>query len=353
MIYLGYLILLIYCYQVYTFSRGWNKLVSYSSHNYPKLSVVIAFRDEEKNIPFLLKDLAKQDYPIEHVEFIFVDDFSTDNSMNLLKASNLNLKILQSDIEGKKASINLGVKSSKHNIILTTDADCRISSKWISQMMAPFDDAYIHMVSGPVAYTNLYSFFDKCQAVEFMSLIGSAAGAIGVGKAFMCNGANMAFRKTIFSSTNEHIASGDDVFLLHHIKKNNGKVTFVKDALATVYTDPKPNLSSFINQRKRWASKSTSYQDLSALWISGIVFLSNLFLLILLITTQFKTLLIFFLIKSLVDYAFINQLSYFFFFKKYLSYFWILTLIYPLYIVWVAISSQLSTFEWKGRKRKQ
>lgn len=350
---LVYVLLFIYCYQIFTFYRGWQKLTTFSSNYFPKLSVVIAVRNEESSIPNLLQDLSKQDYPLEHIEFIIVDDFSTDNSLKLLQASELDLKILQADIEGKKAAINLGVQSSIHDIILTTDADCRLSSKWVSQLMAPFKDDNIQLVSAPVAYTNLNTFFDKFQAIEFMSLIGAAAGAIGSNKAFMCNGANMAFRKSIFSSTNQHITSGDDVFLLHHIKRNQGLVAFVKDPSATVYTNPKPNLSSFINQRKRWASKSTAYRDLSALWISAIVFLTNLLPLILFITMQFKVLLFFLLVKSAVDYLFINQLSRFFFYQKYLAYFWLMTLVYPLYIVWVSLSSQVGTFEWKGRKHKR
>ena len=57
------------------------------------------------------------------------------------------------------------------------------------------------MVSGPVAYHSLDNDFKKIQALEFMSLIGTGAGAIGIQNAFMCNGANMAFRTSIFSNT--------------------------------------------------------------------------------------------------------------------------------------------------------
>ena len=68
---------------------------------------------------------------------------------------------------------------AQYDIILTTDADCRLSSNWVNKLMAPFSDDSIHLVSGPVSYTNLNTVFDKFQAIEFMSLIGSGAGAIG------------------------------------------------------------------------------------------------------------------------------------------------------------------------------
>lgn len=353
MILLIAIIALVYIRQVHLFYKGWHKLKAYDIDFTPKVSIVIALRNEEDNIPYLLEDLSKQDYPQDHLEFILVDDFSIDNSYDLLSNSDLPLKVMRSSDEGKKAAINSGLSSAKYDFILTTDADCRLSSNWVEQMLAPFSDDKIHLVSGPVSYTNLNTVFDKFQAIEFMSLIGSGAGAIGVDKAFMCNGANMAFRKSIFSSTNEHIASGDDVFLLHHVKKSNGKIAFVKEQSAIVFTSPKESVAEFINQRKRWAAKSSSYTDATAQWISIVVFLTNLLILLLLITGKFKLFFALFIIKLLIDYRFVKSLSQFFFYEKYLSYYWLMSCLYPIYIVWVAFSSQLSSFEWKERLHKR
>ena len=54
-------IVLIYSYQVYRFYKGWYNLNIFESDVTPKVSVVIALRNEEENIPFLLEDLSKQD----------------------------------------------------------------------------------------------------------------------------------------------------------------------------------------------------------------------------------------------------------------------------------------------------
>ena len=346
-------IVLIYSHQVYRFYKGWHNLDPFESDISPKVSVVIALRNEEENIPFLLEDLFKQDYSSDCLEFILVDDFSDDNSYDLLKQSSLPLKVLRSEEEGKKAAISSGVAVAQYDIILTTDADCRLSSNWVKQMLAPFSDDSIHFVSGPVSYTNLNTLFDKFQAIEFMSLIGSGAGAIGANKAFMCNGANMAFRKSIFADTKGHIASGDDVFLLHHVKKSGAKIVFVKEQSAIVFTSPKASLKAFFNQRKRWAAKSSSYTDATAQWISTVVFLINLTLLLLLFTAKFNLFLVVFFIKLIVDYLFVKSLSRFFFYEKYLSYCWLMAFLYPFYVVWVAVSSQFSSFEWKERKHQR
>jgi len=350
---LSIFIVLIYSYQIYRFSIGWYNIKSYKSGVIQNVSIVIAFRNEEENIPFLLEDLSKQDYPSEYLELIFVDDFSNDNSFELLSQSDMPLKLLRSKHEGKKAAISCGINLAHNDIILTTDADCRLSSNWVNQMLAPFCDDSVHLVSGPVSYTNLSTMFDKFQAIEFISLIGAGAGSIGINKAFMCNGANMAFRKALFAETKAHIASGDDVFLLHYIKQLKGDIVFVKEKSAIVYTSPKSTLKAFINQRKRWAAKSSYYSDITAKWISILVFLMNIILIILLFTSKLNIFLVIFFIKIIVDYLFVKSLSRFFSYQKYLSYYWLVAIIYPIYIVWVSLSSQFSSFEWKERKHQR
>ena len=114
------------------------------------------------------------------MQFIFIDDSSEDKSFQIVKASSLNIDLLSSQGSGKKAAIECGVAKAKYDIILTTDADCRLSEDWISSMVSPFVEKEIKLVSGPVAYHGFDNDFKKIQALEFMSLIGSGAGAIGI-----------------------------------------------------------------------------------------------------------------------------------------------------------------------------
>ncbi|MBL6658019.1 MAG: glycosyltransferase [Flavobacteriales bacterium] len=353
MIVLYSILLLLYLFQIKSYSKGWSSLPTVSPVNDIELSILVAFRNEAKHLPFLLSDLENQNYSLDKVQFIFVDDSSEDNSFEIVKSSSLNITLLSSEGSGKKAAIELGVNNAKHDVILTTDADCRLSKDWISLMVSPFSEKDVQLVSGPVAYHGLDNAFKKFQALEFMSLIGSGAGAIGVQKAIMCNGANMGFRTSAFSNTEKDIASGDDVFLLHHVKKNNGKISFVKDSKAIVSTEPKPTLSEFLNQRKRWASKTSSYKDVSAQWVSLLVFLANLSFVALFIKEQILALIIFYLFKAVVDFLFLRKLCRFFEYDIPFYVFFILELVYPFYIVWVAISSQFGQYKWKGRKYKK
>lgn len=353
MIVLLSIILLFYLIKINSFSKGWSILPSFSSTNEIDVSVLIAFRNEAKHLPLLLSDLENQNYPLNKVQFIFVDDFSEDNSLEIINSSSLKIDVLTSKGTGKKSAIELGVSNATNHIILTTDADCRLTTDWISLMVSPFKNEEVQLVSGPVAYHKLDNFFKKSQALEFMSLIGSGAGAIANKKSFMCNGANMAFRSSMFSNTEKEIASGDDVFLLHHVKNNNGKIVFIKDPKAIVSTEPKDTLSEFLNQRKRWASKTSAYKDSSAQWISLLVFLTNLSFLILLINGDFLGLSAFYFLKSIVEFMFLKKLCRFFEYDIPFYIFFVLQLIHPFYIVWVAFSSQIGHYNWKGRTYKK
>lgn len=353
MITLYSILLLLYLLQIKSYSKGWSSLPSVAPIKELELSVLVAFRNEEKHLPLLLSDLENQNYPLSKVQFIFIDDSSEDNSFEIIKTSSLKIDLISSEGNGKKAAIECGVAKAKYDIILTTDADCRLTEDWITSMVTPFTEKDIQLVSGPVAYHGLDNDFKKVQALEFMSLIGSGGGAIGIQKAFMCNGANMAFRTSIFSNTEKEIASGDDVFLLHHVKKNKGKITFAKNQKAIVSTEPKPTLSGFLNQRKRWASKTSAYKDASAQWVSLLIFLVNLSFIALFINEQLFVLTVFYLIKFIVDFMFLRKLCRFFEYDIPFYVFCILEIIYPFYIVWVAISSQIGHYSWKGRRYKK
>ena len=281
-----------------------------------------------------------------------VDDHSLDDTVKIID-SFPNVVLLRASQEGKKAAIAEAVQAAKHTIILTTDADCRLSNTWVEKMTAPFASKEVSLVAGPVAFQDEETYFEKAQSLEFISLIASGAGAIGAKQAFICNGANLAFRKLIYAAVDTDKASGDDVFLLHHAKKNGSKIVFVKDQEAIVFTSPKENLYTLLQQRKRWAAKSSDYQDMHAKRISWIVFLSNFCLLLLLFTGTCIEVFIAFVFKAIIDYSILKKAVVFFQKEDIFRYFYPLQILYPFYIVYVAVASQIASFEWKGRTYKK
>ena len=361
--YLVAFILSLYVILIIIYRIGWEKLSNFQEVEYtPFVSVVIAMRNESKHVNRLLEEITNQMYSKKKYEIIIVNDHSTDETLELLhqfKSPLIKVFSLQENEGGKKRAVKKAVSIAKGDIIITTDADCSVKPYWISKIAACFIDKKIKLVAGPVAFYNSNNIFCDLQSLEFSSLIGSSAGAIGVNRAILCNGANMAFRKNVFLSkdniSNEKIVSGDDVFLLHSLKRlYKESVFFIKDQDAIVMTQASITLSEFINQRKRWAAKSVKYKDLDTVFVSYLILLTNLTFVALLIATMinfdlFFLFALFYFIKFTVDFLILYPVLNFFNRKDLLK--WILPfeIIYSFYIIFIVLNSFSSSFIWKDR----
>jgi len=277
------------------------------------VSVVIACRNEEKLISPIIDDILSQEYNPDYFELIIVDDNSTDRSYQIARGYNniKNLTVLKNKGAGKKKAIRTGVEASRGSLIVTTDADCRINKKWLKTIVSFYQENNPDMIICPVALENDVGVFNWFQELEFLSLQGITAGTAAEGKPVMCNGANLAFSKEVYkqhaSDLHEELISGDDVFLLHNIKKESGKILWLESENAYVITRPEPSLKSFLIQRTRWTSKTGSYNDSYTIILAIVTLFTILFQLSMLILGLFNTvfLLVFFtafFLKSIPDF---------------------------------------------------
>lgn len=367
MLFLFLIVLFLYVLLIGRYIIGWYKIGSTRKEYFcPNVSVVIAIRNEENEIARLLRNLGAQIYPVGKLEFIFINDHSSDNTVQLLETCTLDsFRIINmpDGKSGKKSAISMGVSLASGDIILASDADCYFNVNWVRCMTKYFADDNIKLVSGPVDFNRYNSFFQKLQVLEFLSLIGSGAGAIGIQNAIFCNGANMAYRKETFIEVNsfkdDTIVSGDDVFLLHNIKaKYPESIAFAKDRDAIVTTNSPITFKEFINQRKRWAAKSSAYKDASSIYTSYLVLLTNFSFLFLLGMFFFDDsmlfyFLIFYVFKFSVDLFLLYPVLNFFNRKELIKWIFPFELFYSIYIILIVILSFSTKFEWKGRKYKK
>jgi len=333
-----------------------------------RVSVIIPARNEEDHLDNLLNDLAAQDYPRDRYEVIVVDDHSTDRTAEITEKFRLmkpgfNFKLIRSDVDesagSKKRALTSGVHAAAGEVILTTDADCRLGPGWITAMAAFFRDRSIQLTAGPVTYHDAKGFLNRFQALEFLGMMASGAGAVKAGLPFICNGANLAYRRETFLALqgfhgNEKYVSGDDVFLMHRIKRHRGRYSigfaFTKDAL--VKTTPAENVKAFFRQRIRWASKSKGYYDRTALFTTMSVFFLNLAMVMFFFTGFFypPVLLVFpgaVLIKSIIDLPLLRGVTQFTEQRRLLHGYLLFQLIYPFYVVTTGLLSLLLPVNWK------
>lgn len=357
---------LLYIVIIASFFIGWLKLPSYkllNSNFSDKITVLIAYRNEEKHLPHLLSDLKNQDYPKDLLEIILINDHSTDRSEEITKenrSENILTLNLSPGETGKKAALRKGMEICNGQLIVTTDADCSLPPRWISAIAAFYRQFKPKMIVGPVSLTcpkNIAGYF---QHIEFLSLQGSTAGAIAIGHPVMCNGANMAFTREclpIIRETyqNQTTSSGDDIFALLAIKKMFGnEIMFLKSREAIVKTAPSETITGFFNQRKRWSKKAKFYTD-SAILTTGVsVLLMNALLLVLFIVAltgngwKYFTLLI--ILKSCVDFPFLFSVSKYYSTTKNMFWFPVIQSFYFLYVTITFVASLIGQYTWKSRK---
>ena len=333
-------------------------------------SIVIPARDEEANIGACLASILANSYPTHLYEIIVINDHSTDQTAAIvadlqLEYPNLKLINLADHTSAglnayKKKAIELAIAQSNGQWIITTDADCQVKKNWLSLFDAYIQETGTVFVAAPVQFTHSGNFISLFQELDFLSLQGITAAAVGAGAHTMCNGANLAYQKKAFYEVGQfagidQIASGDDMLLMQKIKKAYpGKLGFLFHQDAIVSTLPMPNWKSFINQRIRWASKGTHYQDKSIFWVLLLVYLVNLSLLLLLIIgliqQDLSAILYLVLFKTGVELFFLYPVSRFFGQTATLLYF---PFMQPVHICYTVIAGWLGKFgnyQWKGRK---
>jgi cellulose synthase/poly-beta-1,6-N-acetylglucosamine synthase-like glycosyltransferase len=364
---------LLYTAMTCAFIFGWIRTNGSSSGSSGSVSIaiVIAVRNEESNIAACLSAVLSQTYPKDKMEIVVVDDHSEDNTSGIVKsfcALHSNLKLIRAEGAGKKAAIATAIKNTRAELIITTDADCTMSSEWIESIVAFYEKAGASMIAGPVSFVNERSFLEKMQELELMAIMGSTAGSLYFDKAIMCNGANLAYKRSVFNQLEgfkgiDGNASGDDVLLMYKVGKTyKSAIQFLKDERAVVYTSPKNSLSDFIEQRKRWASKGFSAFNTETRYVSMIVYFFCFFMILMGILSGLASIksrvylpfleicLILGGIKCIFDFLLLFLAATFFKKRHYLYLFLPGQFIYLFYVVVTGLIGSRGRFEWKGRK---
>lgn len=334
-------------------------------------TIVVPFRNEAKNLPKLLQSFSTLNYPQELIEIIMVDDFSSDVSERIciqwrMQHDGIDTTLLENlrlSSSPKKDAIARAMPIAKHDWIVTTDADCRVPKNWLLTLDNFIQVAQPEMVVGAVVYQTKNNWFHQFQQLDLLSLQGVTIGSFGMGKPFMCNGANFAYTKKLFQAVggfagNDKIASGDDVFLLQKaVVHSPEKVRYIKSTDSIVKTKPENDLYKLVMQRVRWASKTTGYKSAYAQVLAVAVLLMNASLVVGFCmavsgTFAWRLLLGVFAVKYVVDYFLLYKTNAYLRPGK-----WLLPLassvVYPLFSSLVAVYSLVGPYTWKGSTYKK
>ena len=342
-----------------------------TNSKYPFVSVVIAAKNEESNIANLLNCLKNQNYPNDKYEVIICNDNSIDNTDKIVdyfkndfpNLNLINIKNTPDSWAGKKWALYNGIKKSKGEIILQTDADCIVNSEWINAIVSQFIDDSVGFVCGlaPLYSKGKDSFYNKIFLLDSVAQDAFIACAIGKGITLSATGRNIAYRKNYFFQANgyddiNNIISGDDDLLLHKIVFHvNCKVKFIVHKNATVFSSPPSNFNQFINQRLRFASKGFIYYQ--KYFISNelkvilpFLYLVNLSVVGSLLIFCYNTSILYllpFIIKIIPELLYIYSFKNYSHLKNDLFAIIFTTVIHPFYIILFGLCGPIYNFKWK------
>lgn len=347
----------------------------------PFVSVVVAARNEEAGIGACLHAIRSNDYPAHLFEIIVVDDGSDDATAArvgavqeyqavhadayattvLPPAPDIRL-IRMADFPeaftgAKNAALRRGIETAHGDILITTDADCIVGPRWIRTMVNWFT-AETGFVAGPVRYRPGNTLFGKLQALEFLALVATGAGGMGMNRPNMCNSANVAYRRVVYDHFRALRRSGpgeDEVWAQRLAAETSWRVRFCAAPEALVETEPVLSRSAFWRQRRRWAGTGPRYPDGALVAAIFGVYFFYVMLLMSLVAACFVPLLrpvvmAVFGLKVIVEAALLYPACTHFGQAALFRYFIPEQLLQIPYVVFVGLAAATGNTHWKGRK---
>jgi cellulose synthase/poly-beta-1,6-N-acetylglucosamine synthase-like glycosyltransferase len=328
--------------------------------DFPTVTIIVAARNEEENILRCLVSLDRQIYPEGKIEFIIVDDKSTDSTGKLIdeftsgkeKFKKIVTEKQVGHLKGKTNALANAIEIAQGEVIITTDADCEAPADWVYTTLSYFDKD-VGMVNGFTTQV-AKDFFGGMQALDFIYLLTIASGTINLGYPISCIGNNMAYRKKAYLDVGGYESlpfsvTEDSLLLLEIDRLKKYKIIYPLDKNALVSSEPCKNFKELYRQKKRWAVGGINVPFRGYL-IMATAFIVNLFVLLtpLFFSHVWLYLAVF---KLATDFFVLYPVHKILGLIKNLKYFFIFELYYTLYVLTLPFILLINRkVVWKARK---
>ena len=262
------------------------------------VSVIICAQDEAENLRKFLPEIYAQNHP--DFEVILVNDRSIDDTFDVMKEFEETyphktklVNVPRSNdsrlMGNKKYALTLGIKASKNNILLFTDADCQpAGNNWIEWMTKYFNSGK-QIVLGYGKYAKKSGFLNKLIRFETLQTALQYFSYALKGMPYMGVGRNLAYTKDLFMQNNgfySHldIMSGDDDLFVNETATSENTAICVHPESFSI-SQPKQTWKSYIHQKRRHISTASHYKakhrnllgwyyvSLLGFWLTAVVLL--------------------------------------------------------------------------------
>ncbi len=317
----------------------------------PKISILIAARNEEKNIPFLLKSLQNLSYPTHLLEIKIGNDHSDDRTEAIVRTflpqmPHLQLYNIEDSIAGLKGKTNVLAQLAKEasgDYLFFTDADIEVPKNWIESMLSLSNNADVLVGTTFVKGKNVFSI---CQALEWLFVLFFMQKLSKWDIPSTGMGNNMAIRRTVYHAIGGYEKIGfsivEDYALYREAIDQGYSFSHIFDAQVMTKTMPPEH---FFEQRKRWMTGAfqsktiLTFPAILQILLFPILLILSLFslkwsLIIMIIQILINQTIGFFLLKKIKKFKLFKYLP---IYTLYMNIFWFLQFLYfilPNKVVW-------------------
>jgi 1,2-diacylglycerol 3-beta-glucosyltransferase len=324
------------------------------------VSVIIAARNEETDLPNCLESAANQTYSKSKYEIIVVNDGSTDGTETISRDfiqryPNIKLVNVQEDgyLRGKANALAQGIDAAKGEIILITDADCTVLPTWIEQTAKRY--ANETGLIGGFTLQKAETPFEGMQSLDWVFILGVAAATANLKHPLGSIGNNLSFRKSAYDQIGGYrkikfSVTEDYTVVQAIVGTHKWNYFYPIDPKHLVVSKPCPNLLTLLRQKHRWGKGGLDMKP-AGFAIMVIGFFMHLSPFIMLYWGGIVETAAAFMIKFIADYIFLyrilkqlnrtDELRWFYWFELY-------------FIIYVMLLPFLVFFggkvKWKGRE---
>lgn len=240
----------------------------------PRVSVIVAARDEEPVLGACLESLRAQEYAGE-LEVIVVDDASSDGTAAVARR--------EADLPGtairvltaaelppfrcrKKSALAAGIEASAGELLLFTDADCQAPPTWVRATAAAFEEG-VGLVAGYATRRGATGVRGGLVQLDNLMVAALGAGSAGMGAPLSCTGRNFAYRRAVYDQVGGfapigHLIGGDDVYFARLAAAvTDWRLAYNLRREAVVESDAgHATLTGLVHQKLRHAAKAGQYR---------------------------------------------------------------------------------------------
>lgn len=237
--------------------------------DFPKISILVALRNEAKSVRACVQSLLRLDYPEDALEILLINDRSFDQTGAIIEELSQNTSHIRTThiqrglpgLSGKANAIAQGIEHCSGEIVLVTDGDCRVPRSWARAHVSYYQD-HVGLVGGFTLLdekNDCSGRFGKVQSLDWAYLLSVGTGAMGFGLPLSVLGNNFSFRRKAYEAVGGYRAMGftiieDFALMKTLLEKTTWEVRYPIDPQMVVTSRPMANFKEFYQQRKRWSA---------------------------------------------------------------------------------------------------